>query len=459
MPEIEIEYQNALDYLYSFVDYSLTRQLRYSPEKFNLDRMRQMMGLLSDPHRKFPVIHIAGTKGKGSTAAMISGVLQASGFKVALYTSPHLTDFCERIKVDGSSISHQDFVSLLGRIREKIDAVKEITTFEVTTTMAFQHFFDQQVEIAVVEVGLGGRLDATNVVDPIVSVITSLSFDHMNILGDSISQIAAEKGGIIKEGKPVVAAPQWEAAREVIERICRERHAPLTLIGRDYFYRPLKHDLQKQSFQFWSAEEQELFSRYISSEEKTLHNWKPEELTVPLLGLHQVENAATARAVIEILRKSGWDIPQQAITIGFNSVFWPGRFEIIQQDPLILIDSAHNTDSSLRLRLALDDYLLDRPVTLIFGASEDKDISGMFKNLLPRVETVIMTSSTHPRALDPDKLVELAHQFGIDAKKSPTIEGALQLASDPLKKGNVILVTGSIFVAAAAREIILKNRR
>lgn len=455
MSNIEQKYQQALDYLYSFVDYSLTRQLRYSPEKFNLARMFKLMKLMGDPHKKYPVVHIAGTKGKGSTAAMVASILGAAGYKAGFYSSPHLQDFTERIQVHGEPISREKLVERVDQIRPLVAQVPEITTFEITTAIAFIEFYKRQVDVAVVEVGLGGRLDATNVVDPLVSVITSLSFDHMNVLGDSIAQIAAEKGGIIKTKRPVVLAPQWKEAREVIEKIAEERKAPLTIIGRDYFYGEHSRSLNGQTFFLWSKDDQELVNDYISSGGRT--EWEPEHFSIPLLGTHQVENAATAYATIQILRENSLTINRESISAGFARVNWPGRFEIIQKSPLIIIDSAHNQDSALRLRLAIDDYLNGKPIVLLFGSSEDKDVRGMYSHLLPRVKTLVATRSTHPRAMEPNLLVELANQFAKHAIETQTIEEGLNEAIKQAGKDAAIMVTGSIFVVAAVRDLITNN--
>ncbi len=452
MADNEQKYQEALDYLYGFVDYSLTRQLRYSPDKFNLDRMRRLMKIMGDPHLRYPVIHVAGTKGKGSTAAMIASVLREAGFMVGLYTSPHLQDYTERIQVNGQPISHEELVNQVEVLKPCLSQVEGITTFEITTAISFQVFAAQKVDIGVIEVGLGGRLDATNVVDPLVSVITSLSFDHMNVLGDSITQIATEKGGIVKPGKPVVLARQWTEAREVIERICQERNAPLVEIDRDYFFSERSHSLTGQTFIVWSKDEQDLINEFISSGGR--NDWNPEQYSIPLLGFHQIENAATAYAAIEIVRSKGFKITKRDISNGFRKVSWPARFEIVNEKPLIIVDSAHNQDSALKLRLAMDDYLNGKPIILLFGASEDKDVRGMFANLLPRVRMVVATRSEHPRAMEPDILVELAQQFGKQSIKTLSVEEGLKEAIQLAGKDAVVVVAGSIFIAAAVRGII-----
>jgi dihydrofolate synthase / folylpolyglutamate synthase len=452
MTDIDEAYQKALDYLYSYVDYSLTRNLRYTPEKFNLGRMVELMDRLGNPHSQYPVIHVAGTKGKGSISALIASTLKAAGYKTGLYTSPHLQDYTERFQIDRQQMPRQELVALLEEIKPHAEQIDQITTFELTTALAFLYFARQKVDAAVIEVGLGGRLDATNVVNPLVSIISSLSLDHMAVLGDTLALIAGEKAGIIKPGRPVVLAPQREEARRVVERVAKERGSTLVQVGRDYLFAPWRHSLDNQSLLVWPASEQALADEFIESAGR--QDWEPLRLTIPLLGYHQVENAATAYAGLQIARQAGLEIKEEAILNGFASVVWPGRFEVLQRNPPVIVDSAHNQDSALRLRLALDDYLPGQPVILVFGASEDKDIHGMFAELIPRVRKVIATQSEHPRALNADKLVELVHQFGCPAQAITPVERALALAMELAGHvpGTAVVVAGSLFVAAAARE-------
>jgi len=450
-------YQDALDYLYSFVDYSLTHSNRYSPEKFDLGRMRAFADHLGNPQSDYPIIHVAGTKGKGSVAALCASSLRANGYKVGLYTSPHLEDYTERIQVNGHPILERDLVNLVDELRPFLDAGTELTTFEITTAIAMLYFARQGVTAAVFEVGLGGRLDATNVVTPRVAVITSISYDHTAFLGNSLAEIAGEKGGIIKPGIPVVVAPQKEEARLVIEKICQERSSPVLEVGRDLRFALREHSLSGQTFVVWQPEDQERLDNYLE-QNGTAGSWSPVTLKIPLLGYHQVENAATAYAALKVANDSGLKISEDAIARGFAGVHWPGRFEILQRMPPVLVDSAHNRDSALKLRLALDDYFPGKPVVLIFGASEDKDIEGMFAELMPRVRQVIATQSYHPRALASQLIVELAQRFGRPASLVPEIDEALTEAIKQADGRALVLATGSLFVAAGVRESWLKRQ-
>ena len=440
---LKTEYDEILDYLYSFVDYSLTRQLRYSPEKFNLDRMRTLMEKLGNPQASFPIVHIAGTKGKGSTSAFIASVLQRAGYKVGLYTSPHLHDYAERIQVNREPIRHLDLIDEINILKRFIAEVPEITTFEITTAVAFHYFAREKVDIGVIEVGLGGRLDATNIIDPLVSVITSLSYDHMNILGDTIEKIAGEKAGIIKEGRPVVIAPQgYEQTYAILNSVAKSHNSPYIQVNKTIDYGSKKHSLDGQ----------EIALRMLD------HPGRTKTLNISLLGFHQIENAATAYCVLNELKKQGFKIVEDDVKKGFASANWPCRFEIIMHKPLVVIDSAHNADSAKKLASTVQEYLPGQKITLIFGASEDKDFKGMFDSLLPISDVIIMTKSIHPRAMEPEKLKQLANELGRKAMSVETLEEALAQAFDN-KKDNVILITGSIFVAAAAKEIIQKRNQ
>ncbi len=444
-------YQATLDYIYSFVDFSRKRNLTADEAHFDLGRMRSFAARLGNPQQAYPVIHIAGTKGKGSVASLCARALQEAGYRVGLYTSPHMQEFTERIRVDGEPIAPQTLAALVEEIKPHVAAVPRLTTFEIITALAFWHFARQEVDVAVIEVGLGGRLDATNIVEPVVSVITSLSYDHAAILGDTLAQIAAEKAGIVKAGRPVVLAPQKEEALRSVARIAAERRAPLIQVGVDWLYAPLSRSLEGQTMLVWAASEQPLVDAYIESGGDA--EWEPTRLQLSLLGYHQVVNAATAFAALQVFREEGFSLPLRAIQRGFARTRWPGRFEILRRYPPLVIDSAHNRDSILRLRLALDDYFPGYPVVLVFGASADKDVEGMFAELLPRVQHVIATRSTHPRALDPRALAPLGAQYARRVQVIEPVEAAMQAALDLAGEDALVLVTGSIFIAAAARNV------
>ena len=337
----EDAYKDALEYLYSFVDFSMQKADTYSPERFKLERMQALVASMGDPQAAYPIIHVAGTKGKGSVCILCASALHEAGYKVGLYTSPHLDDYAERIQVDGQFIPHADLVEMVEAIKPYVAAIPELTTFEITTALAFMYFKQQKVDTAVIEVGLGGRLDATNVVNPVVSVITSISYDHTQLLGNTLTLIAGEKAGIIKPGVPVVTSPQFEEARQVIERVAHDRGCSSVQVGKDIQFEGVSKSLAGQTIRVWSAGAPP--SAAI-------------ELSIPLLGAHQAANAATAYAALEIFDKLGLKVNHQAIKAGFSKAFWPGRFEIVQHTPPVVLDCAHNRDSALKLRLTLDEY-------------------------------------------------------------------------------------------------------
>jgi dihydrofolate synthase/folylpolyglutamate synthase len=427
--DTEQAYNLALDYLYSFVDYSLKHTSELARADFNLDRMFALMEALGNPQNSYPIIHVAGTKGKGSTSALCASALMAAGYKVGLYTSPHLEDYCERIQIDGTPLAHEELVALVEAVKAAVERIPKLTTFEITTAIAFLAFQRAGVNAAVIEVGLGGRLDATNVVRPHVSVITSLSMDHMAVLGDTLAKIAAEKAGIIKPGVPVVLSPQKEEALEVVERVAKERNAPLTLVGRDITIKSQSFSLDGQTFF--------LLAPFLS---------QPLSFTIPLLGSHQLVNAATAFAALKASRLA---VPDEAIQKGFAQVKWPARFEVARREPAVIFDSAHNDDSFAKLRETLETYFPGRQVYLIFGASEDKNIPGMFREMKPKIRKLIITRADHPRALGVDQIQGLADQAGIPHETVTPVSAALARALDlSAKDGSVVLSAGSMFVTA-----------
>lgn len=427
--DIEVDYNKALDYLYSFVDYSLKHSSELAKAEFNLDRMFALMDELGNPQSTYPIIHVAGTKGKGSVSALCASALKSGGYKVGLYTSPHLLDYCERIQVDGEPISHESMVELVEEIKPAVARIPKLTTFEITTALGFLAFARQGVNAAVIEVGLGGRLDATNVVMPKVSVITSLSYDHMAVLGDTLAKIAGEKAGIIKGGVPVVSAPQKDEALGVLERVAKLNDCEFTLVGREIKFEKLDSSLAGQSLRI----------------EDDLRN-STLDLQLPLLGDHQLENAVTAYAA---LKTSGTALLDESIQKGFSQVKWRARFEIARRDPPVIFDSAHNQDSFVKLKQTLEEFFPDKQVYLIFGASEDKNIPGMFAEMKPKIKKLIVTRADHPRALQPGQIVELANQAGVESEAVTPVESAFARALELSKNdGSIVLSAGSMFVTA-----------
>lgn len=444
-PSIENRYQETLDWIYSWVDFSMKRHVDDKHRFFKLDRMNRLMELLDHPHRKFQTVHVAGTKGKGSTASLIASVLQESGYRVGLYTSPHLEDFRERIVIDGQMISQEAVVELADQMRPLTEIVPETTTFELTTAIAFEYFAQQKVDIAVIEVGLGGRLDATNVIDPLVSVITSISYDHMSVLGNTLSEIAAEKGGIIKPSRPVVVSPQNSESLATLKAMASEHQSPFLYVKDEYSFESLAHSLKSQTFSVRSQQKQ-VKGKKISTN-------SPLKLTTPLLGAHQIENGITAVAALDQLRLTGLKINRKSIQNGFLKVRWPARFEILREEPPVVIDSAHNGDSMEKLARSIDEYFSDWPFILVFGASADKSMDDMLKAILPRCEIVITTQSIHPRAASPEELKAIVEKFEIPVIALNPAENALAKAIELAGETKGILVTGSIFIAAAAKVI------
>ncbi len=373
----------------------------------------------------------------------MASALTAAGYKTGLYISPHLQDYVERIQVDGEPISHLQLIELVEFVKPHVAAVPKLTTFEITTAIGLLYFARAKVDAAVIEVGLGGRLDATNVVTPLVAVITSLSYDHMAVLGNTLTLIAGEKAGIIKPGIPVVSSPQKDEARIVLERVAKDRNAPMTIVGREVLFTAGEHSLDGQMLSvYWNMKPRDKNKGSKNLQESVI-------LRLPLLGQHQVVNAATAYTA---LKTSGLKISDEAIVLGFSRVKWPCRFEIVRMEPPVILDSAHNQDSFEKLAQTLDDYLPGRPVILIFGSSEDKDIAGMLTALKGRLKIVLATKAVHPRALEPEKIVETARELGIRVELVTPVEEAFTRALELAANGiEIVLSAGSMFVTAEVK--------
>jgi dihydrofolate synthase/folylpolyglutamate synthase len=434
---LDSSFQQALDYIYSFIDYE--RQGPRVRQTWDLRRVDELFNLLGNPHLKSKTIHIAGSKGKGSVAVMTSSVLTATGYKTGLFTSPHLHFYNERIRIDGSYISNEEIVTLVERIKPAVERVNKeakygtLTTFEVTTALGFSYFADKNVDFQVIEVGLGGRLDATNIVNPEVCAITSISYEHMDLLGNTLTAIATEKAGIIKPGCTVVVSPQVEEAGHVFEEIARQRHARLIQVGKDITYKDLGFKGFKQTLQIKGR-----LGEY--------------RLTIPLLGQYQLDNTSVAVGVLEVLMEKGYRIPIQKLIEGMAKVAWEARLQVLNRRPLVIVDGAHNSDSIHKLKEALKHYFNYDKAILILGLSSDKDVQGIVSELAPAFDKVIATRSIHPRAMVTEPIVAEFRKHNIEAQQTDDISIALPMALKMAGEKDLICVTGSLFVASGAIE-------
>jgi len=448
-------YQQALDYLYSFIDYETMRQPRTATH-FDLRRMDELLARLGNPHLIARTVHIAGTKGKGSNAAMIASALTAAGYKTGLYTSPHLIDLRERFRVDGELISEATIIELVERLKPEVEVVNQeakygmLTTFELLTVLAFLYFAQERIDFQVVEAGLGGRLDATNVVKPEVCVITTIGFDHLETLGNSLAQIAAEKAGIIKPGSVVVSSWQPDEAARVIEDSCVKNNTRLIRAGTDITWQSLGFKVDRQLI-------------------KVSGRLADYRIALPLLGRYQQENTAVAVATLEVLTERGFNINRDSIIAGLEKVKWPGRFQVLGRKPLIVADGAHNQASIRQFKQSLSDYIegcvgyrkdnepFDKAI-LVIGASADKDIAGMALELSPQFNEVVITRSRHPRSMATENIVAEFRKYGLEIHATESVPEAISLALSHAGKRHLICITGSLFVVGEAIEHLERQR-
>lgn len=437
-----MDYRESIAQLLTLVDHE--RNLVTGPRQkaiYDLTRMEALLGRLGSPQNQVPAVHIAGTKGKGSTAALCDSALHAAGLSTGFYSSPHLHTYRERIRRDSEPISQEGFAALvegLWPLHEELKSdsvVGPLTLFEFLTGMAFQCFAQDRTDVQVIEVGLGGRLDATNVLDAGVCVITSISLDHMAILGNTIGEIAAEKAGIIKPGSTVVIAPQASEALSPILAACQEKEAAPILVGRDVTWEEGRTGTDGQRFKVRGRN-----GEY--------------DLYMPLLGAHQLENAALAVAALEALGSQGIDVSAKAMEVGFENVSWPCRMEVLSRSPLLVADGAHNVYSIESLLKSLPDYLAYDRLILVAGFSRDKNVEGMARALGEKADIIVATASRHPRSM---QAVEVAGLFPETGKPvlASTPADALRLAMEVAGKKDLVLATGSLFLAAEVREAAL----
>jgi dihydrofolate synthase/folylpolyglutamate synthase len=403
--------------------------------------MESLLSLLGDPHRKIRTVHIAGTKGKGSTAAMLARMLEANHYKVGLYTSPHVVHLHERIAVNSKMISETEMLGLINRIYEPVEKLSKTdppTFFEIMTALAFMYFVDRAVDIAVIETGMGGRLDSTNVIHPEVVGITSLSIDHQRQLGNTIDSIAREKAGVFKPGVPAITVQQDPAAMRVLKSQALAIKAPLSVTGTDIDF----------SYRFETSREHGPHTRICL----TTPTSRFEHLRVPLYGNHQAINCGLALAMLDRLKESGYKIDNDKATAGLEKVWLPGRMEMICDDPRIMIDGAHNAASIRALIHAIGQNIPYDSMVVIFGCNTDKDIQGMLQQLQYGADKVIFTRSNSPKAASPQDLADMYTEIcGKMYQTALSLAEALRLARSAVSRGDLICITGSFYLIGQAK--------
>lgn len=429
---IGMSYEEAMSYIAETAKFG---------SNYGLLRTEKVLEFLGNPHKKLKCIHIAGTNGKGSTTSMLTSILMEAGYKVGMYTSPFLEEFEERIQINKTNIPKEDLAEFVTRVKEAVDKVIEMgfdnpTEFEIITCVMLLYFYEQKVDYAVIEVGLGGRLDSTNVITPILSIITSISFDHVNILGDTLEKITYEKAGIIKEGVPVVCYPQQEESIDVIKKVAGEKKSLLTIVKSnagnlinpkgESFTQVIKINTDKDSYL----------------------------INLPLLGKHQVLNCAVAVTAVEKLIELGLSISKKQIVSGLGKVTWNGRMEVLRTSPLVVIDGAHNIDGISKVRESVEMYFDFKKIILILGILGDKEVEKMVSEITSITDRVIVTSPHSYRAEAPEKIKGLIKEHEIPCEIIEDYREAYLKAIDICNDGDMILICGSLYMVGDMRKEI-----
>ena len=453
-PDMNLDYQDRLDFLYGRLNYEWLGMPKLTDE-LRLGRMRKLLRLLGDPHESLRIIHVAGTKGKGSTSVMIAAALSASGLRTGLFCSPHLHRLEERFSVDGAAATPDELVALTDAVRPAVETLdadcadsryRGPTFFEITTAMGLLHFQRKQTGAVVLEVGMGGRLDSTNVVHPELAVITTISFDHTRQLGTTLGAIATEKAGILKRDCPAISGVIEPEARDAIRHVAAQRRCLLRELDRDfrYQYEPPPTPLTRPA-----------------AGRVHVNTWRTDwgEIDLPLLGPHQAGNVAVALASLDVLAERGWNVGRDAVVRGFATLRWPARVEVLGEAPWLVVDSSHNVASAEALASTLQTCFPATRRTLIFGTSRDKDLRGQLQALVPLFDQVIVTRYLeNPRSVAPEEIARMIEE--LDGRVAIATAGpaeALAVARQRTGSDGLICVTGSIFLAAEARALILNE--
>ncbi len=442
-------YDAALKYLFSMTDYEQMLRVRYNRDTFSLDRMYKLLEGLGNPQDRIRSVHIAGTKGKGSTVEMLSQMLITCGYKVGVYTSPHITDIRERIRINHTMITQAAMTRLISAVEPIITRMgdEKPTFFEILTAIAFLHFANEEVDVAVIETGLGGRLDSTNVLMPDVCGLTSISLDHMHQLGRTVDQIAKEKAGIFKRDIPAVSVPQRPEVEVVLRRAAKEAKTPLMFAGKDIDF----------SYRFESSRDSGPQTRVCMTTDTS----RFEHLPVPLLGEHQAVNCGLALALLDELKKKGFDKIDDATAIeGLRQTYLPGRMEMVCPDPRIIADGAHNAASVAALMRAIGQNIPYDSMVVVFGCAVDKDIPGMMRELALGADKIVFASVGGTRAA---KTRDLADAFeectGKTAQLADSVEEALNIAASAVSREDIICVTGSFYLVGAVKAILAARQQ
>ena len=444
-----MNYEAALAYIDTFINSERSPDFSRQARFYNLERISRLLAHLGDPHRRLKVVHIAGSKGKGSTAALIASILTDAGYKTGLFTQPHLITPRERCLINSRLISEAKFAQYVNRLKPSIEAmasppasgceggVGRVSFFEIYTTLAFTYFVDNAVDFAVIEVGLGGRLDATNVVDPLVSVITPISLEHTAILGDTHEAIAKEKAEIIKPNRPVVLAPQVPEAQAVFEAIAANRDAPMDNVGRDIHLKRKDWNINGQTFDL------------------TIQSAFYPDLFLPLHGEHQALNAATAVGCIERIRQEGYKVPRTSIYDGLKAVRWAGRMQVVGQSPVILLDGAHSPTSVEALCKAIREVFRYRRLILVVGLMRDKDLQAIGEVLCPFADEIITTQAfDNPRVTPAEEIAGAWSETGANFHVCPNVREAIPLAQSIAAPSDLICIAGSIYIVGEAMKVL-----
>ncbi len=416
-------YQKSLGYLYRLEKFGMI---------FGLTQVERILNAIGNPHKEIQVIHIGGTNGKGSTAAMMSSILQKEGYRVGLYTSPHLIRFTERIKVNGKEIEEEEVATLAGWMRKEIETAgipSPFTFFDFTTAMALHYFKQKLVDLAILEVGLGGRLDSTNVVDPLISIITNIAKDHEKYLGKSILKIAREKAGIIKKGKPLITAATQPQVLRLFSKVCQEKGSPYFRVGKEF--------------------------RYVRAEDGDFDyeglNRKLWSIHLNLKGFHQVINATTALGAMEVLEDLGYRVSTDAMIDGLREVDWSGRLEMVSSSPRVILDGAHNPAGALVLKESLEKEFEYQHLILLIGIMKDKDIQSMLHLLAPLADHIILTQPHTDRATPPSLLKKALGQNGEKAEIVEDLKEAIERGLSLTQEEDLLCITGSLYTVGEAR--------